>query len=53
MDTQTFDEMLNQKISSELTAYLTRYGILLDLQIEAIADKIIESIQSKTYTESL
>lgn len=53
VETQTFDEMLNQKISSELTAYLTRYGILLDLQIEAIADKIIESIQSKTYTDKI
>lgn len=48
MDTQTFDEMLNQKISSELTAYLTRYGILLDLQIEAIADKIIEEPVKKS-----
>ena len=53
VETQTFDELLNQKINSELTAYLMRYGILLDLQIEAIADKIIESIQSKTYTDKI
>ena len=53
VENQTFDELLNQKINSELTAYLTRYGILLDSQIEVIADKIIENVQSKTYTDKI
>lgn len=53
VETQAFDELLNQKIDSELNAYFTHYGILLDSQIEVIADQILENIQAENHTDKI